>query len=208
MTHDDIALDEGVKLPIECYVQEKIDGANMGISFNDGPILRNREHILKKGYSKIKTNAKKQFTSAWNWLHEHENDIRLIEKMWQSPVTVYGDWLFYQHSIYYDKLPDTFIAYDIWSVEDGKYLSPEIVEKLLVETNICFIKPEKVVFNTIKEISQFSERESEYRTGIREGIVLKTSDGDFLKDTFKVVNQHFKLRDDFNTTAAIKNKII
>jgi atypical dual specificity phosphatase len=208
MTHDDIVLGDNIKFPFECYVQEKVDGANMGVSFNDGPILRNREHILKKGYSKIKTNAKKQFTSAWNWLHEHEKDIASIEKTWQSPITVYGDWMIYQHSLYYDRLPDKFIAYDIWSVEDNKYLSPETVYKLLIETNICFIIPEKVVFNSIQEIIDFSERESSYRKGLREGIVIKTAENEFLKDTFKVVNKHFKLRQDFNEVPAIKNKFI
>ena len=208
MTHDDIVLDNNIKFPLECYVQEKIDGANMGVSFNDGPVLRNREHILRKGYSKIKTNAKKQFTPAWNWLHEHEKDIRKIEKMWQSPISIYGDWMFFQHSLYYDKLPDTFMAYDIWSVEDNKYLAPNIVANLLLETNICFMAPEKVTFNTIQEIIDFSERDSEYRTGLREGIVIKIAENEFLKDTFKVVNKHFKLRQDFNEAPAIKNKIV
>lgn len=208
MTHDDIVLDNNIKFPLECYVQEKIDGANMGVSFGDGPILRNREFILKKGYSKIKTNAKKQFTSAWNWLHEHEKDLKQIEKAWQSPITVYGDWLIYQHSLLYDKLPDTFIAYDIWSVEDNRYLAPNIVAKLLVETGICFIPPEKVIFNSIQEVIDFSEKESEYRTGRREGIVIKTADGDFLKDTFKVVNKYFQLRTDFNESPAVKNRYI
>ena len=191
MTHDDIVLDNNIKFPLECYVQEKIDGANMGVSFNDGPVLRNREHILRKGYSKIKTNAKKQFTPAWNWLHEHEKDIRKIEKMWQSPISIYGDWMFFQHSLYYDKLPDTFMAYDIWSVEDNKYLAPNIVANLLLETNICFMAPEKVTFNTIQEIIDFSERDSEYRTGLREGIVIKIAENEFLKDTFKVVKTRF-----------------
>lgn len=208
MTHDDIVLDNNIKFPLECYIQEKVDGANMGVSFSDGPILRNREFILKKGYSKIKTNAKKQFTSAWNWLHEHEKDIISVEKAWQSPITIYGDWLLYQHSLFYDKLPDTFIAYDIWSVEDNKYLAPDIVSKLLVETGICFIAPEKVTFNSIQEIIDYSEMESQYRTGLREGIVIKTSEKEFLKDTFKVVNKHFKLRNDFNEAPAVKNKYI
>ena len=206
-THDDIVLDDAIKFPLECYVQEKIDGANMGISFNDGPILRNREHILNKGYSKIRTNAKKQFTSAWNWLHKHENDIRNIEKTWQTPITIYGDWMFYQHSLYYDILPDLYIAYDIWSVADNKYLAPNVVENLLNKTGISYIGHVKVTFNSIEEIINFSEKNSDFREGIREGIVIKTVEGDFLKETFKVVNRHFLLRDDFNTTAPIKNKI-
>lgn len=110
MTHDDISSDIPINLPIDCYIQEKIDGANMGVSWlNDGPIVRNRENILKKGYSNIRTPAKKQFTPVWNWIHSHENDIKKIEKEWQSPITIYGDWMVAKHSIFYDKLPDWFI---------------------------------------------------------------------------------------------------
>lgn len=137
MTHDDIQLESKVDFPINCWVQEKIDGANLGISWlNDGPIVRNREHILSKGYTKIKTPAKKQFTSTWNWVHAHEDDIKEVEKTWQSPITIYGEWMFAQHSLHYDKLPDLFIAYDIWSVEDEKFLAPDLVQSLLDKTEI------------------------------------------------------------------------
>lgn len=208
MTHDDIVPDLPIQFPIECWVQEKIDGANMGVSWlNDGPIIRNRENILKKGYSKIKTPAKKQFTSAWNWIHKHEDDIKEIEKMWQSPITIYGDWMFAQHSIYYDNLPDWFIAYDIWSVEDGRFLSSDIVEKILSKTNISYIKPSQIVFNSISEVVKLSEMESIYRDGPVEGIVLKTSNGEFLDKTWKIVNKYFERRNDFNDLL-IKNKVV
>ena len=208
MTHDDIVPDLPIQFPIECWVQEKIDGANMGVSWlNDGPIVRNRENILKKGYSKIKTPAKKQFTSTWNWIHKHEDDIKEVEKMWQSPITIYGDWMFAQHSLHYDNLPDWFIAYDIWSVEDGRFLAPDIVEKLLSETNISYIKPTKVGFNSISEVVKLSEMESIYRDGIVEGIVLKTSKGEFLDKTWKIVNKYFERRNDFNDLL-IKNKVV
>lgn len=208
MTHDDIQLDTNIKFPIDCWVQEKIDGANMGISWlNDGPILRNRENILKKGYSKIKTPAKKQFTSAWNWIHSHKEDILKIEDIWQSPITIYGEWMFAKHSLEYNNLPDWFIAYDIWSVEDNKYLSPQMMDKLLSQTNIKYIKPQKVTFNSIDEIVEMSEMKSQYRDGLVEGIVIKTGGVEFLSDTFKVVNKHFKRRDDFNV-CLIKNKVV
>jgi atypical dual specificity phosphatase len=208
MTHDDIQLEIDIQFPIECWVQEKIDGANLGVSFvDDVPILRNREHILKKGYSKIKTPAKKQFTSAWNWLHAHEKDIKLISDMWQSPITIYGEWLNYSHSIQYNKLPDLFLAYDIWSVEDNAYLSPEIVNKLLSKTNINYIKSHKVVFNNIQDVIDWSEKESDYRTGIREGIVIKHADGRFCNQMYKVVNKYFQRRENFNSSL-IKNTVI
>lgn len=208
MTHDDIVPDLPIDLPLDCFVQEKIDGASMGISWlNDGPILRNRENILKKGYSKIKTPAKKQFTSAWNWIHAHEDDIKEVEKIWQSPITIYGDWMFAQHSIHYDNLPDWFIAYDIWSVEDNKFLSPEIVDKLLSKTQISYIKPDETVFNSISQIVESSERKSIYRDGKVEGIVIKTSNKEFLDKTWKVVNKYFERRNDFNDLL-IKNKVV
>ena len=208
MTHDDIVPDLPIDLPLTCFVQEKIDGANMGISWlNDGPIVRNRENILKKGYSNIRTPSKKQFTSSWNWVHSHEDDIKQIENTWQSPITIYGEWMFAQHSMEYNKLPDWFIAYDIWSVEDSQFLSPEIVERLLLETEIPFIKPIKTTFTSMSDIISRSEMKSQYRDGMVEGIVLKTSKGDFLQDTWKVVNKHFTRREDFNS-CLIKNKVV
>ena len=49
------------------WVEEKIDGASAGIAFIDGhPVIRNRSHILNKGFLKD-TPAKKQFRPIWNW---------------------------------------------------------------------------------------------------------------------------------------------
>lgn len=206
MTHDDISLEENT-FPIEGYVQEKIDGSNMGVSwYDDGPVLRNRSNILKKGYSKIKTPAKQQFKAAWNWLHDHKEDIKFLKETLMSDVTVYGEWMNFKHSIYYDRLPDVFLAYDIWIVEDKRFVAPDVFEKLMNQTKIKFIPLEKVVFNDVDEIIQASERPSIYRDGVAEGIVFKQPDGRFVGDTWKVVNKFFERREDFNTSIPVKNK--
>jgi atypical dual specificity phosphatase len=124
-----------------------------------------------------------------------------------SPITIYGEWMNFSHSIFYDQLPDLFIAYDIWSVEDNKFLSPDKVEELLSKTSIRYIKPRKMILNSISDIISLSEMKSDYRDGLAEGIVVKTSENGFLKDTWKVVNKYFERRDDFNT-CLIKNKIV
>lgn len=207
MTHDDIQLESGIQFPLTCWVQEKVDGANMGVSWTSGPVLRNRNNILKKGYIKKETPAKLQFRPAWNWVHDHGKDIRNISEICMSPVTIYGEWLLAKHSIEYNKLPDWFLAYDIYSVEDDKFLSPDIVEELLSKTNIKYIKSHKVTFNSIKEIVEWAEKPSEYRNGVREGIVIKTSNGRFVDKTFKVVNRFFERRENFNDEL-VKNKIL
>jgi len=207
MTHDDIELESPIDFPLECFVQEKVDGANMGISWQDGPILRNRNHILKKGYIEKNTPAKLQFRPAWNWLHKHEEEIKMISDLCYSPITIYGEWMLAKHSIYYDKLPDLFLAYDIWSVEDQNFLSPDVVSGLLDKNSISYIKPKRMILNSIKEVISLSELQSDYRDGIREGIVIKTSNGRFVDKCFKVVNSQFERRQDFNEIL-IKNKII
>lgn len=208
MTHDDITVDEKIIFPLECWISEKVDGANSGFSWRSGPILRNRSHILKKGYIETDTPAKLQFRPAWSHLHKHENDIKIISKELDSLVTIYGEWLFCSHSIYYDKLPDLFLAYDIWCVEDRKFMSPEICENLFSKTNIKFIKSEKIVINSISEIIKLSERQSQYRDGYSEGIVIKTVSDRYVDNIYKVVNKYFNRREDFNTTNIIKNKTI
>jgi atypical dual specificity phosphatase len=208
MTHDDILSENEIVYPIEGYVQEKLDGSNMGASWLSGPILRNRSHILKKGYSKIRTPAKEQFKSAWNWVHDHKEDIEYISDKFMSEITIYGEWMNFTHSIFYDRLPDKFMAYDIWIVEDNKFLSPDLCDEVLSKTSIKFIKPKKVIIESISDIIKLSEMNSDYKDGVSEGIVFKRSDGKFITDMWKVVNKYFERRNDFNTGEIIKNKII
>lgn len=206
MTHDDIEVEEKIVFPLECWVQEKVDGANMGVSWTSGPVLRNRNNILKKGYIEKETPAKLQFRPAWNWIHDNREDIMKIQDICKSQITIYGEWLYAKHSIEYNKLPDYFIAYDIYICEEDKFLSPVEFEKVISQTNINYIKSKKIVFNNIFDVVNESERTSLYRDGVVEGIVLKTEIGPYLQNTFKVVNKYFKRTDDFNTVL-IKNKI-
>ena len=206
MTHDDLLLEEGLSFPITLFVQEKIDGANLRVSWYDGPVLGNREHILKKGYD-ARTPAKRQFVPAWNWLHAHENDIKSIIKE-VGQVTIYGEWMLAEHSIGYNKLTDLFIAYDIWSVENKRFFHPNIVADLLSKRDIKYIKPEEVTINSFEELVELSERQSVYTDGFSEGIVCKVSDGRYIKSMFKMVNKHFIRCQNFNERDLIKNKLV
>lgn len=208
MTHDDILYEGDIQFPLDCYVQEKLDGANMRISWSDGPVVGNRKHILKKGFIKTKTPAKRQFTYAWNWIHLHKKDIQRAFEIWGGYLTIYGEWCYYTHSISYDRLPDFFIAYDIYSHDDQKYLSPDVVKNILSQTNIKYIEPTKIVFNSVKDIIELSEMNSLYKDGYCEGIVIKIPDGTFYTESFKIVNKFFIRRNNFNNSCIIKNKLL
>lgn len=207
MTHDDIEIEGDVIFPLECWTQEKVDGANMGVSWTSGPVIRNRNNILNKGYIKKETPAKLQFRSSWNWIHDHNKDIQNLSKSLMTPVTIYGEWLYAKHSIFYDKLPDVFLAYDIYLSEYDEWISPDIFESEISKTNIRYIKPNKVTFGNLSDISSMSEVKSEFRDGLSEGIVIKISDGKKITKSFKVVNRFFNRRDDFNKEL-IRNVIL
>ena len=208
MTHDDIQLEIPIEFPFNAYISEKIDAANCAISWlNDGPVVRNRKHILNKGYSKIRTNAKKQFQPIWNYVHEHKKDLIKINQIWDAPLCVFGEWLNFKHSILYDKLPSLFIAYDIWSPEDNNFLSVNNFENLMNQTNINYVQNELVTINSIEQIIELSELPSKYYDGISEGIVMRIDSEDYNKTIFKVVNKYFERREDFNDEL-IKNKVV
>lgn len=74
--HDDIIasdFDMSVLLSGNIYVDEKIDGTNLGIAIPSGeePIVRNRSHVLRKGYDRRKTPAQIQYQRVWTWMYDN-----------------------------------------------------------------------------------------------------------------------------------------
>lgn len=206
MTHDDIVIDNKINFPFEGFVQEKLDGANLALTWTNGPVVRNRNNILKKGYIKKETPSKLQFRSVWNWIHEYNKDIQKVSKSMMTPISIFGEWMYAKHSIFYDKLPDLFIAYDIYLPEYDEWVSPEILVRELSETKIKFIKPERKLFNCLEDVIKEAELKSDYREGVREGIVIKMVEGEKIVKSFKIVNRFFERREDFNEEL-IKNVV-
>ena len=87
-------------------IEEKLDGANAGISLaEDGRLrLQSRGHVLTGGARESHFDLFKQ------WAHAHEAALaeRLVPGM-----TLYGEWLYAKHTIFYDELPHYFLEFDI-----------------------------------------------------------------------------------------------
>ena len=100
----------------EVIVEEKMDGANIGI-------IRHKEgiHLQKRG-SLVGTSEHEQFQFFHNWA-QYQNRERLME----LPIgtILYGELLYAVHSIYYDSLPDYVLFFDAWSKKKDGYLSYE-----------------------------------------------------------------------------------
>jgi len=97
-------------------VEEKLDGANCGISFGPGAelLLQSRGHYLAGG------GRERQFGVLKRWSAVHES--ALLERLGDRYV-MYGEWMGKKHSIFYNHLPHFFCEFDIYDRSGGVFLS-------------------------------------------------------------------------------------
>ena len=112
-------------------VEEKIDGANLGISFqSDGTIfLQNRGHQLDEPYYG-------QWEPLSVWLSSREN--ALLEVL-EDRYILFGEWCYVTHSIHYNSLPDWFIAFDIYDKVSNQFLSANRRNLLIREAGMTIV---------------------------------------------------------------------
>ena len=95
-------------------LQEKVDGSNIGISFdnNGNPIFQNRGQVI---------NPKEdiEFHKLRDWYDL--NDGNLFDLLGENEI-LFGEWLYYTHTIPYDRLPSFFMAFDILNREKEKFI--------------------------------------------------------------------------------------
>lgn len=97
-------------------VEEKIDGANTAISFdeNGNLLLQSRGHYLTGGYRERHYNLMKQ------WANIHQD---AFFDVLGTRYIMYGEWMYAKHTVYYDKLPHYFLEFDIFDREEQIFLS-------------------------------------------------------------------------------------
>jgi hypothetical protein len=104
--------------------EEKMDGANSGLSFDShGKLyLQSRGHFLTGGP------REKHFNPFKRWAHG------VAAELWErlgSRFVVYGEWLYAKHTIFYDRLPHHFLEFDVLDTETGAFLSTARRRELL-----------------------------------------------------------------------------
>lgn len=188
-------------------IEEKIDGASCGMTFfEDEPLIRNRDHILRKGYVK-ETAAKKQFASVWNWWYSNRKKFEFIARC--GSFSVYGEWCVAQHGIYYNTLPDWFIAYDIYDYEKRLWLDPKLARAFLHDAG--FITPKVVSQGEFdggyENLEEWANLKSQWSEDKAEGIYIKVYNDTQTTHRFKMVREDFKRGSLWNPKKLTKNKL-
>jgi hypothetical protein len=119
-----------------CRFEEKIDGANCGVSFaaDGGPtaamVLQCRGHALTGGA------GERQFNLFKAWAQTHERALRDILG---RRYIMYAEWMFALHSVYYDCLPHYLNEYDIYDRERQVFLATPIRHAMLAGSPIVSV---------------------------------------------------------------------
>ena len=105
-------------------VEEKLDGANAGLSFAaDGTLrLQSRGHFLTGGA------RERHFALFKTWAQTHQRPF--FERLGARYV-VYGEWLYAKHTIFYDRLPHFFMEFDVLDLERDVFLDTPARHALL-----------------------------------------------------------------------------
>lgn len=178
----------------EVVVEEKIDGANVGLTFaDDNLIVRNRNHILKKGYT-ARTEAKKQFSSLWGYGYRVRDQILQIHQKVGSPVGLYGEWLVIPHGTLYEfgKLRrDPFVGFALYCPIRKTFLDPFWTRSLL--TGAGFRVPDLLAtrIDRLEDLLPLTTQTSRLGPTLREGVVVKCGDGERTTGRFKMVREGF-----------------
>lgn len=165
-------------------VEEKVDGANTGISFSNAGELRvqNRGNYIESGHHP-------QFDQLWPWVYERVEDLRthLTDR-----YILFGEWCFSKHSILYTELPDWFLGFDVYDRVEQYFLSVNDRNDLFRK---CAITPINQLgygtFNKKDLITLMNEQKSSYSNEKIEGLYLRREENNKLALRAKIVRADF-----------------
>lgn len=184
---DDKALDpKGVTalLSATVVVEEKIDGANLGISFSGSGELRaqNRGAYLERPF-------RGQFTRLDQWMMER---LVLFQEHLSRHLILFGEWCAARHSLSYEALPDWFVLFDVYDRVAQKFLSVDRRNSL---ANTLQLPVVPFVFQgktTVPKLEKLVVKlESRYRKGNVEGIIVRKNSAKWCEARAKLVHPEF-----------------
>ncbi|MCX6879367.1 MAG: RNA ligase family protein [Verrucomicrobia bacterium] len=168
----------------EVVVEEKLDGANLGISAGSDGVLRfqNRGQYLQAPFSG-------QFARLASWLPARE--AALADALGESLI-LFGEWCAARHSLDYTELPDWFLAFDVYDRKEGCFWSTTRRNILAGQLDICTVPPIFIGKATLEDLkAMVLKQPSRFSSGSLEGIIIRREDADFLETRAKLVHPDF-----------------
>lgn len=176
--------DAAALLEGDVIVEEKVDGANLGISLapDGGLRAQNRGQYLLEPFGG-------QFSKLEGWLARHR---RALTAKLQPDLILFGEWCAARHSLEYDNLPDWFLAFDVYDRGAGRFWSKARRDALAVELGLSAVA---CVYRGRTDLAHLRDlldaAESRYRKGPPEGFVIRRDADEWSEARAKLIRPEF-----------------
>lgn len=166
----------------EVVVEEKVDGANVGLSVLDDVIaVQNRGEWVRRP-------AHSQFSPLWPWLARH--GTALAETL-GNDLVLFGEWCYAVHSARYDSLPDWFLGFDVYDRRARRFWSAERRNELLQGIGLSAVPEVGRGHYRILDLEALLSREASRFGGPLEGLYLRRESDGWLESRAKLVRAEF-----------------
>ena len=167
----------------EIVVEEKIDGANVGISVGlDGQVrVQNRGTYVGPG-------AHPQFGPLWEWVAKRTD--ALVETL-GTALVLFGEWCFAVHSVRYDRLPDWLLGFDIYDRAARCFWSTERRDEVLRQLSAHSVPEIARGRLAGDELLHMLDQRSTVGSSLREGLYLRREESGRLEARAKLVRAEF-----------------
>jgi len=166
----------------ELRVEEKVDGANLGLSFGAAGVLRaqNRGAWIEPG-------GAGQFGPLRRWLDEHRPTL---EDVLARDLILFGEWCFAVHSVEYTLLPDWFLAFDVFDRRDQRFWSADRRDELCAAAGLATVPYLDRGRFTARQLREMLGP-SKLGAPMAEGIYLRAEESGRLALRAKIVSPRF-----------------
>ncbi|MFZ2276643.1 MAG: RNA ligase family protein [Prosthecobacter sp.] len=168
----------------DVIVEEKIDGANIGLSIGDDGKVRvqNRGQYLELPFHG-------QFSRLASWLSQHEIGL---EAELDKNMILFGEWCAVRHSVGYSHLPDWFVAFDVYDRKEERFWSTSRRKALATRLGLASVP---ILFKgktTLEKLQQLlMQGPSAFSQNSMEGLIIRKEDCDWLQNRAKLVRPDF-----------------
>jgi len=164
-------------------VEEKVDGANLGFSVGeDGTLLaQNRGGYLDLGSSSG------QWKPLGRWMTTHRD--ALIQALGPGRI-LFGEWCYAVHSVRYTRLPDWFLAFDVYDRDGAEFWDTMRRDDLARAIGLEIVPRRNEGCVTVENLKSLLDS-SALSEGPAEGVYIRREHGGRLLSRAKLVSARF-----------------
>lgn len=167
----------------QVVVEEKVDGANIGLSLDESGVLR----IQNRGAFLSRDLAHPQFAPLFRWIEPRR--FALTQAL--SPgIIMFGEWCYAQHSVRYTRLPDWLLVFDVYDPVQKKFWSTSRRDAFAADLGLTLVPRIGAGRFDLRSLQKLMGP-SRVGDGPAEGLYVRWEDDLWLQGRAKLVRKEF-----------------